>query len=193
MLDAESLLRFWLQDLGPAGWYRGDAVTDDLCRAAAGDLWQRAADGDLGLWLTDARGALAFLILTDQISRNIHRGGADAFALDHLARAAARESVARGWDLVWQGDERQFFYMPFEHAEDATDQAWSVALFTARLPHMADNILHARAHQAVIGQFGRFPGRNAALGRADTAAEGAWLAAGGYGAVVRALQVDGLD
>lgn len=78
--------------------------------------------------------------------------------------------------------------MPFEHAEDATDQAWSVALFAARLPQMAENILHARVHQAVIARFGRFPGRNAALGRTDTVDEAAWLANGGYPAMVRTMR-----
>jgi uncharacterized protein (DUF924 family) len=186
--SAEAFLQFWLQDIGPAGWYRGDAETDERCRVAAAALWTDAAEGGLGLWLTDARGALAYIILTDQIGRNIHRGGADAFALDPFARAAARAAVARGWDLVWTGDERQFFYLPFEHAEDPTDQLWSVDLFTARTPWMPDNILHARAHQHVIARFGRFPGRNAALGRTDTPDEAAWLAAGGYGAEVRALR-----
>ena len=184
--SAEGLLAFWLTEIGPDGWYLGQAV-DARCREAGAAFWQEAAEGGLGLWLTDPRGCLAYLILTDQLSRNIHRGTAPAFALDAQARAAAREGIARGWDMAWTGPERQFFYMPFEHSENPADQDWSVALFQARLPALTDHILHALAHRAVIARFGRFPTRNAALGRNDTPQEAAWLAQGGYGALVKAM------
>jgi uncharacterized protein (DUF924 family) len=182
------LLRFWLQEIGPKGWYAGGAEIDAACRAAAGGLWADAAEGGLGLWLTDPRGCLAYLVLTDQMPRNIHRDTAQAFATDALARAAARAAVARGWDLQWPGPERQFFYMPFEHSENPADQDWAVELFEARLPGEADLHLHARAHREIIARFGRFPSRNKALGRESTADEAAWLAQGGYGALVRRLQ-----
>jgi uncharacterized protein (DUF924 family) len=187
---AERLLQFWLTEIGPEGWYKGGAGIDDACRAF-GPLWDQAREGALGPWLTDARGALAYLILTDQIPRNIHRGRADGFATDRMARAAAVLAVNRGWDLDWQGDERQFFYMPFEHSEDMSDQDRAVALFAERLPHQTDNLFHAQVHRAVIRRFGRFPGRNAALGRADTPEEAAWLAEGGYAAEVRRQRAGG--
>jgi len=84
--------------------------------------------------------------------------------------------------------ERQFFYMPFEHSEDPADQALAVQLLSERVPSLPEMALHARAHQAVIARFGRFPGRNAALGRDDTPEEAEWLAAGGYRAEVEALK-----
>lgn len=188
---AAALLQWWLHDVGPDGWYLGSPEVDTAVRARAGDLLAEAAEGGLGLWLTDAQGALAYIVLTDQLSRNIHRGDAQAFALDPQARAAAKAAIARDWDRTFFGMERQFFYMPLEHSEDPADQALSVALMTERMAGADETILHARAHQAVIAQFGRFPFRNKVLGRDSTAAETDWLAAGAYGALVKAMRVAG--
>lgn len=184
---AERILAFWLDEIGPAGWYAGTAAIDAACRDGFLADWTRARDGGLRDWLADARGTLAFLILTDQLPRNMFRGRAEAFSTDPLALGAAKQAVARGFDRAFAPPERQFFYLPFEHSEDAADQAGAVALIGDRLPD-EDSLLHARAHRAVIARFGRFPNRNAALGRADTADEAAWLRAGGYGAAVRALR-----
>ena len=99
-----------------------------------------------------------------------------------------KRAVAEGWDLDAPEPERQFFYLPYEHSEDPADQAAAVRLIGERLPETgAETLLHARAHQAIIARFGRFPFRNAALGREDTAAEAAFLAEGGYAAEVRRL------
>jgi uncharacterized protein (DUF924 family) len=115
------------------------------------------------------------------------RGQAKAFSTDPKARAAARKAISEGWDMQAPEPERQFFYLPFEHSEDPADQELAVTYTTERLT--GDGIsLHARAHHEIIRRFGRFPFRNAALGRASTAEETKFIEEGGYGAIVRALQ-----
>jgi uncharacterized protein (DUF924 family) len=186
MADPVDVLDFWLGEVGAEGWYAGGERLDALCRERFGDLWQAAADGGLEHWVEGTVGSLAYLILTDQIARNIHRGTALAFATDPHARAAARRAVEAGWDLGAPEPERQFFYLPFEHSEDTADQDLAVALMAERMPETgAETVLHAEAHRQIIRRFGRFPFRNAALGRTDTPAEAAFLSEGGYGAEVR--------
>ena len=188
MSDPVEVLEFWLHELGPKGWYAGGDEIDSLCRDRFADLWQAARDGGLEHWVDGTVGTLAYLILTDQIPRNIHRGTALAFATDPLARAAARKAVAEGWDLNAPEPERQFFYMPFEHSEDPADQALAVEYMRERLRSDPENLLHARAHQAIILRYGRFPTRNAALGRVSTPEEQAYLDQGGYAALVKAMK-----
>ncbi len=164
MSDPVEVLDFWLGEVGPDGWYAGGDAIDAACRDGFAALWQAAADGGLDHWVEGAVGTLAYLIVTDQFPRNIHRGSALAFATDPLALAAAKKAVAAGWDMDAPEPERQFFYMPFEHSEHPDDQAMAVELLTERLASDPDMALHARAHQAVIARYGRFPTRNAALG-----------------------------
>lgn len=187
MSDPVEVLEFWLHEIGPEGWYKGSAEIDQACAEYA-DLWQAARDGGLEHWVDGTVGTLAYLILTDQIPRNIHRGTALAFATDPLARAAARKAVAEGWDMAAPEPERQFFYLPFEHSEDPADQALAVQLLTERLTSDPEMALHARAHQEVIARFGRFPTRNAALGRDSSPEEQSYLDQGGYMAVVNRLR-----
>ncbi|MFN3991629.1 MAG: DUF924 family protein [Tabrizicola flagellatus] len=188
MSDPIALLDFWLHEIGPEGWYAGGDEIDSLCRDRFADLWQAARDGGLEHWAEGTVGTLAYLILTDQIPRNIHRGTALAFATDPQARAAARKALQAGWDLGAPEPERQFFYMPFEHSEDPEDQALSVRLLTERVASDPEMALHARAHQEVIARFGRFPTRNAALGRISSPEEQKYLDEGGYMAVVNRLK-----
>jgi uncharacterized protein (DUF924 family) len=188
MSDPIELLDCWLHEIGSMGWYAGGEEVDALCRERFEDLWQAAHDGGLEHWVDGTVGTLAYLILTDQIPRNIHRGTALAFATDARARAAARKALEAGWDMNAPEPERQFFYMPFEHSEDPADQALSVQLLTERLASDPDMALHARAHQEVIARFGRFPTRNAALGRASSPEEQVYLDQGGYMAVVKRLK-----
>ncbi|MBL9049394.1 MAG: DUF924 domain-containing protein [Tabrizicola sp.] len=188
MSDPVEVLEFWLYEVGPQGWYAGGEELDSLCRERFGDLWQAAHEGGLDHWVDGTVGTLAYLILTDQIPRNIHRDTALAFATDPRALAAAKRAVAEGWDMNAPEPERQFFYMPFEHSEDPEDQVLAVAYLTERLASDPDMGLHARAHQEVIRRYGRFPTRNAALGRESSAEERAYLADGGYMAVVNALR-----
>jgi uncharacterized protein (DUF924 family) len=188
MSDPVEVLEFWLGEIGPEGWYAGGDEIDALCRERFGDLWQAARDGGLEHWVEGTVGTLAYLILTDQFPRNIHRGSALAFATDPLARAAARKAVENGWDMNAPEPERQFFYMPFEHSEDPSDQTQAVKLLRERLSSDPTMALHARAHQEIIRKYGRFPTRNAALGRESSAEEQAYLDQGGYMAVVNALR-----
>lgn len=187
MSDPVEVLEFWLHEIGPKGWYAGGEEIDLACARFA-DLWQAAHDGGLEHWVDGTVGTLAYLILTDQIPRNIHRDTALAFATDPQARAAARKAVAEGWDMGAPEPERQFFYMPFEHSEDPADQALAVQLLTERLSSNPEMALHARAHHEVITRFGRFPTRNAALGRQSSPEEQAYLDEGGYMAVVSRLK-----
>lgn len=186
MDDLADTLQIWIDEIGPKGWYVADPAIDGRLRARFQPVWQQAADGQLLDWCETARGCLAYLIVTDQFSRNMFRDDPRAFATDALARDAARTAIARGFDLDVAEPERVFFYMPFEHSEESPDQDWSVALMKARLPEGGEGFaFHATVHREVIRRFGRFPYRNAALGRVSTAAELTFLGAGGYGAMVR--------
>lgn len=188
MSDPMEVLDFWLNEIGQKGWYAGGEAIDAACRDRFGELWQAAHDGGLEHWVDGTVGTLAYLIVTDQFPRNIHRDTPLAFATDARARAAARKAVAEGWDMNAPEPERQFFYMPFEHSEDPADQALSVSYMSDRLPSASDLTLHARAHQEVIRRFGRFPTRNKALGRVSSPDEQTYLDEGGYMAVVNRLK-----
>jgi uncharacterized protein (DUF924 family) len=185
----KDLLHFWLDEVGEQGWYAADDVLDAEIRRRFLPTWQAAMEGRLGLWLTTPPEALAYIVLLDQFPRNMFRGDARSFASDPHARAAAKTAIARDWDLRIPEPERQFFYLPLEHSENLVDQDRAVRLFVARMPEQgADNLLHARAHREQIRRFGRFPMRNAALGRANTPAEEEFLAEGGYRALVEAMK-----
>lgn len=188
MTTPQQVLDFWLREIGREGWYKGGDEIDAQCKARFGSDVEMARDGAYREWLGRPDGALAYLVLTDQLPRNIHRGTALAFASDTRALAAALLAVSAGLDLAFEGVERQFFYLPFEHAESRQFQSRAVCLFLTRLPGDEDgNLVHARAHREIIHRFGRFPTRNAALGRQSSPAEQAFLDGGGYGAVVKDL------
>ncbi len=189
MVSPEEILTFWLDEIGPAGWYNPTDELDQTIRTRFGAALQAAIDGSFGLWLTYPSGTLAYLILTDQMPRNMFRGEGRAFETDHLARAAAKMAIDRCWDMKIDEPARQFFYLPLMHSENLCDQERCVRLMKERMPETgASNMLHAQAHRAVIRQFGRFPYRNAALSRTETEGEAAYLEQGGYGSTVRKLQ-----
>ena len=179
--DADAILTVWLEEIGPEGWYRSDPDTDARVRERFGDLWERAALGHLNDWLAGPQGALALSILLDQFPRNMFRGTARAFASDGRARMVATCAVAMGHDRRTPEPERQFLYLPLMHSEALPDQERCVRLISLHMPRTGNEQLdHACRHRAVIRRFGRFPSRNAALGRRDTEAERAYRAAGGY-------------
>jgi len=179
LCNAADLVRFWRQ-AGQQAWFRVDPGFDRQCEQRWLGLHLAAARGELEHWLDDASGALALLLLLDQIPRNVFRGSGHAFACDGLARAYARRALAAGHDQAFEPLLRAFFYLPFEHSEDPADQQRSVELFQAlECDGCATYTGYALAHQEVIARFGRFPHRNRALGRDTTAAEQAWLDAGG--------------
>ena len=188
MSDPIEVLEFWLGEVGPEGWYAGGEALDEECRARFMDLWQAAHEGGLEHWVDGTVGTLAYLVICDQLARNMHRGTDLAFATDARALAAARQAVEAGWDMGAPEPERQFFYMPFEHSENPADQELALRLLTERMASAPDMALHARVHQAIIARFGRFPFRNAALGRDTTPAEAEFMAAGGYAAEVARLR-----
>ena len=182
---AGEIVTFW-EEVGPDGWYAVDEALDRSIRDRFLEVWVGASRGAYRDWLSAPRGALGYMILTDQFPRNMFRGEGRAFATDRRARDASIIAVQRGWDLHLPEPIRQFFYLPFMHAETLADQDRCVRLMIARMTESgASNLLHARAHREVIRRFGRFPYRNDALGRKTTAAEQAFLDAGGYGAMVQ--------
>jgi uncharacterized protein (DUF924 family) len=169
----EAVLAFWFAAETKPKWFKGGDGFDDEVRARLEPLFERAVQGELDGWAAETKGLLALVILFDQVPRNIHRGTPRAFATDPQALALARLAVDQGQDQGLPVDERLFLYLPFEHAEQLADQERSVALFRS-LGH-ADYLDYAIRHKAVIERFGRFPHRNAILGRPSTAAELAFL------------------
>ena len=192
MSEPEAIIEFWLHEVGEGGWYTAVDEVDAEIRARFQPAWEAAERGERDFWLNGPRGSLAYMILTDQFPRNMFRGDPRSFATDARARAGARVAIDHGWDMAIPEPQRVFFYMPFEHSEDMADQDRSIDLMTRKMPeHGAEFGLHARAHAEVIRRYGRFPFRNAALGRQSTPEEVAFLEKGGYGAIVEDLkQVD---
>ncbi len=189
MVSVEEVLSFWLDEVGPEGWYAQDDALDARIRDRFLEAWQQACAGGYSLWLTYPSGALAYVILTDQFPRNMFREQAQAFETDGVARAAAKAAIDHGWDLRIDEPARQFFYLPLMHSENLCDQERCVRLLADRMPQSgAGNLLHARAHRKVIREFGRFPYRNAALDRHSSANELEYISQGGYGRTVRELQ-----
>jgi len=167
-------------------WFRGSVELDRQITTRFGPLVEAAAGGRLDSWLDDARGVLAFVLVCDQFPRHVHRGSPAAFATDPLALEVARHAVDQRRDLALALDERAFLYLPFEHSESVVDQHTAVGLF-ARLRddtpegqrHLTGAYLHhAHQHRDVVLRFGRFPHRNATLGRASTPEEEAFLQTG---------------
>ncbi|MGB3314741.1 MAG: DUF924 family protein [Albidovulum sp.] len=192
MSEPDAVIDFWLHEIGPKGWYVASDDVDAEIRARFGAEWQAAHAGEREFWCNGPRGTLAYLILTDQFSRNLFRGRPEAFATDASALAAASMAIDKGYDLQIAEPERVFFYMPFEHSEDMADQNRSVDLVERCLPETKSGYLvHAEAHREIIRRFRRFPFRNAALGRKSSAEEEEFLRDGGYGAIVRALEKQG--
>jgi uncharacterized protein (DUF924 family) len=170
------IVEFW-RAAGPSKWFAKDAAFDAEIRARFLHAHFAAARREHESMLDDADGALALILLLDQVPRNVFRDSAHAFATDSLARAYAQRSIAAGHDLRVDAVLRVFFYLPFEHSEDIADQDSCVALVEAMGD--ANYLKCAEAHRDVIRRFGRFPHRNRALARINTPEEQAWLDAGG--------------
>jgi uncharacterized protein (DUF924 family) len=167
--EAQAVLDFWFVESGPEKWFMKDEAFDREIRQRFGSTYRRAYDGDLGEWIETAEGCLALVIVLDQFPRNMFRDDARAFATDPHARHLLRHTLDMGYDKVLDARQRQFLYMPLQHSESPRDQAESVRL-NAMLGN--DDVLkYAIAHKEIIDRFGRFPHRNAVLGRESTAAE----------------------
>ena len=188
---AQAVLDFWFgrpddpqYRLPRPAWFRRDEAYDTLIRQRFGAVIDAALDGRLAAWAATPHGALAEVIVLDQFTRNALRGSARAFAGDARALAAARAMVARGDDRRLGGVQRQFVYLPYEHAEDLATQREALALLAELQraePATGELLRWAQAHHDIIERFGRFPHRNAVLGRVSTAAEEAFLRQPGSG------------
>jgi uncharacterized protein (DUF924 family) len=176
LASAKDVVTFW-RDAGAERWFKKDDAFDAEIKRRFLATHEAAAAGKLRDWENSAEGALALLILLDQFPRNMFRGDKRAFATDPLARAVTAGALIKGFDGQ-VGDMRGFFYLPFEHSEDMTDQERGVALYKAAGDD--DGLKWANMHADIIRRFGRFPHRNKALGRATTPDEQKFLDDGGF-------------
>ena len=180
------ILEFWFgAQPGPSRreWFRKDAAFDGAIRARFAEVHAAAAARELEAWRASAEPMLALVIVLDQFSRNLYREDARAFAQDEHARECAVQALARGDDLGLLPVQRQFLYLPFEHSEDLRDQEKSLDLFASLEAFATTRGLAewARRHHAIVARFGRFPHRNAVLGRASTPEEVEFLETPGSG------------
>ncbi|MFN6934075.1 MAG: DUF924 family protein [Tsuneonella sp.] len=171
---AADLLHFWFHELGPADWWGGSDALDARMNVRFGHLLDALSTRSAREFLNDRKTALAAILLFDQVPRNVHRKTPRAFATDPLARAIAKGFIARGWHLSLDRHARAFAGMPLMHSEAIADQRASMAYFRA----IPANFAFARDHWRMIARFGRFPHRNAILGRRSSPAERAAVAAG---------------
>ena len=171
---AEAVLEFWFSEPARSHWFRSTAGLDAAIRARFFDTWRAGAAGQLDAWAQTARGAVALVIVLDQLPLNMFRGRPESFATEAAARVVARDAIARGYDAALADEHKAFLYMPFMHSEDPVDQDLSVQLYEQA--GLADNLTFARHHRDLVQRFGRFPHRNAILGRASTPAEQTYLA-----------------
>lgn len=174
-IDIQDVVRFW-KEAGPAKWYAKDDAFDAEFRSRFHDAHVAAARGELNHWMDTAEGALALMILLDQYPRNSYRGTGHQFATDGLALSLAKQAIGKGYPQAFEPELRQFLLMPLMHSEVLADQ-------DALLPLCADmpeTLKYAHIHRDIIVKFGRFPHRNACLGRETTAAEAAFLAGDGF-------------
>lgn len=174
---AAEVLAFW-REAGPEKWFAKDEAFDAQIARRFRPLVDAAARGELSDWEESPEGVYALLLLLDQFPRNLHRGSAHAFAADPLAREVAGRAIARGFDGAFDNPERRFLYLPFMHSEDLADQERCVALSEASGDD--DSTRWAIIHRDIIRDFGRFPHRNAVLGRETTEEERRFLEDGGF-------------
>ncbi len=168
-------------------WFGGGPAFDEAIREPFGDLPEAGLAGQLDEWRADPRGTVALVVVLDQFPRNLFRDSAESFRYDALGLEIARDAIERGWDQQVSPLEALFLYLPFEHAEDLADQQHSVRLVQSLGGRVPDElrpsfegfVSFAERHLAVIERFGRFPHRNAVLGRPSTPEEEAYLAGGG--------------
>jgi uncharacterized protein (DUF924 family) len=172
-MNPSNILHFWFTELTPKQHFAKDPALDETIRARFGATLEAAARCELFAWRATPEGRLAEIVVLDQFSRNVYRDTARAFAQDALALALAQELVASGQDRSLPLAQRSFSYMPYMHSESALVHAQAVELFSQ--PGMEDTLRFELRHQAIIERFGRYPHRNAILGRKSTAEELAFL------------------
>ena len=168
-MNASDILDFWFREITPAQWWKVDPGFDRLIEARFLPVLRQAAQGELCAWRTNAHGRLAEIIVLDQFSRNVWRGTPQAFAQDAMALVLAQEAVRSGALVELQPDERAFLLMPYMHSESAAIHVEAERLFREHAP--AGNHDFELRHKAIIDRFGRYPHRNAILGRNSTEEE----------------------
>lgn len=173
LMQPQNVLYFWFTELTPQQHFIKDAALDESIRTRFGPTLEAAARCELFTWRATPEGRLAEILALDQFSRNVHRDTARAFAQDALALALAQELVASGQDRSLPTAQRVFAYMPYMHSESAVIHEQALELFAQ--PGMENNLDFERRHKAIIDRFGRYPHRNAVLGRTSTAEELAFL------------------
>jgi uncharacterized protein (DUF924 family) len=186
MESVQDVLHFWFGD--PPGerrkaWFFKDPQFDEQIRERFLQVYEAAASGALSSWTRSAHEALALIVLTDQFPRNMFRGSPRAFATDPVALSTAKHVIEAGWDAAMLPVERMFVYLPYEHSESLADQDRSVELFGPLdvFPETSDASEYSERHRVIVQRFGRFPHRNAALGRPSTAEEVEFLKQPGSG------------
>ena len=172
-MQPQHVLNFWFVEHGPSDWYSGDPAFDERCKERLSDVHASAVRSELWAWRQTIEGRVAELLLLDQVSRQLFRGDARAFASDTMALALAQEAVAQGLDKDLDLHHRLFLYMPYQHAESVVIQQESVRLFESL--GSDDYMPYVLEHRDTIARFGRFPFRNAALGRQSTPEEIAYM------------------
>lgn len=172
-MTVDQILSFWFDQTPPARWWTVDPDFDALLRERYAGLLARAAAGELWTWRDSARGRLAEVIVLDQFSRNIHRGTPAAFAQDPMALVLAQEAVRAGATSVLSPIQNNFLLLPYMHSESRAIHEIAVALYGAHAP--AENLDFELRHKAIVDRFGRYPHRNAVLGRESTPEELAFL------------------
>ncbi len=170
----QSIVEFWFSDKVRPLWFQSTAEFDDEVRRRFDPLWQQAAAGKLDSWAGTSQGALALVIILDQLPLNMYRGDPLCFSTETKSRAIAKLAIEQNLDTELSGEQKAFLYMPFMHSESMQDQDKSVSLYEAA--GLAENLKFARHHRDIIRRFGRFPHRNIILGRQSTEAELAYLA-----------------
>jgi uncharacterized protein (DUF924 family) len=167
------VLDFWFDEASEPHWFEPSAAFDEAVRERLAALHERAAAGDLDDWRASPESCVALCILLDQAPRQLFRGTGRAFATDDKALAIAEHALASGFDRPLSLAQRQFLYLPLMHSERLERQLRCLALYEA--PELRDKLVYVEEHADIIRRFGRFPHRNAALGRVSTAEEQAYL------------------
>lgn len=169
----DEILRFWFETLKPEDWYRRNPAIDAEIVKRFGPVYEALSTSVPQDWLAEPRGMLAAILVLDQFPRNMFRDDPRAFATDQAALTLSKRAIGEGLDLRLPPEQRAFIYMPFQHSEALDDQARSIEIFTSLGAPL--NLDFARRHEAIIARFGRFPHRNAVLGRESTEDEIAFL------------------
>ncbi|OIN85822.1 MAG: hypothetical protein AUJ12_07750 [Alphaproteobacteria bacterium CG1_02_46_17] len=177
----QDVLHFWFEETSPSQWFQVNEVFDDMVRDRFAGLYQMAVNGVCDGWAREVDGALALVLIFDQFPRNMFRDTAQAFATDPRALDVSRKVIELGFDHLVSVSKRRFFYLPFEHSEDIEDQKISLSLFEKMKATDPLSYEYALRHYKIIEQFGRYPHRNAVLGREGTVEELAFLSKNGRG------------